>query len=1000
MRSLFATCCLVAALLLMSPIFAAAQTRATSGDVAGTVSDTTGAVVAGVQITAQHHETGVERSVQSRADGRYDLPSLPLGLYTIRAELSGFTPASVESVLVTLGSVTEVAIVLRPASVQVTVVVEAATRSDPQRIVVSNTITREQIEALPINGRNFLSFSKLTPTVSADRMPVQGSAATSGLSFSGQHGRSNNLTVDGLDNNDEVIGAVRATFSQEAVREFQVLANSYSAEFGRASGGVINIVTKSGTNTLSGTVFGYVRDDTLNAKEYFERVDPAGRSLNQQKAPFSQRQIGGTFGGPLVQNRSFFFGSYERLDVEANNFVNIDSTTPVLLPGRPASTAVDILRAAGFPIQTGHVPYDIWSNQFVVKLDHNFRAADSLVLRYNYGGGYNGNLESWGGLIAESRGAALDNRDHMFAASYSTIRGARLVNELRFQVAGRKQGIISLDPTCAGPCDDVDEGGPTVEVPGIASIGRQRTTPERRRNTRYQMLDTVSYQAGDHLWKAGVDLNFIDHRSASLPLQFGGRFIFAPLPAIPGLLPAPVTSIQAVALGLPAAYVQGYGNPNTEFLTSDLSLFLQDQWRLGPALTVNAGVRYQLQGRQDRVYNVAGLSSYRIPSDRNNVAPRLGASWSLDREMRTTVHGSYGIYYDNVISAITGVADIVNGSPNGLRTLVLRFPQSIAAWNTPARRLPEPTTPYPSLIVSVDPGLKTSYTHQVSAGVDRRLGNATVIAVNFVRVRGFNQLGTIDYNPLVASLGTGRRPEDVNGVPGTSASILQYSSYGQTWYRALTTTVSTRLGTRLQGQASYVLSKAEDNTSDFQSAFIPQDNGRGRDRANPKGLPVGFNPLSERGPSQQDQRHSVVVSGMAILPGAVQLSLIATASSGVPFNILAGTDLNGDGDGGTFPTDRARTDPARPESSVARNAGRLPSDATMDLRVSRQFRLTGDVTLEPLFEVFNLFDRANFTEVNGVFGTGSYPNNPLLTYGQFLRAASMRQAQVGLKLRF
>jgi hypothetical protein len=266
-------------------------------------------------------------------------------------------------------------------------------------------------------------------------------------------------------------------------------------------------------------------------------------------------------------------------------------------------------------------------------------------------------------------------------------------------------------------------------------------------------------------------------------------------------------------------------------------------------------------------------------------------------------------------------------------------------------------------------------------------------------VRGLNQIGTIDYNPVLPDLGLGRRPEDVGGVAGTSASILQYTSYAGTWYRGLTLSARKRFAASTQVQTSYVLSKSEDISADFQSAFLPQSNGRGRDPNNPLGLPIGFDPNAERGPSGQDQRHRLVISGWYEAPAGVQLSGIVTVASGVPFNILAGTDLNGDGDGGNFPSDRARETPADPSSSVERNAGRLPTEASVDLRVSWRFG-KNDVVVEPIFEVFNLFNRANFTDVNNVFGTGAYPSAPLPTYGQFVRAAAARQAQLGIRLTF
>jgi Carboxypeptidase regulatory-like domain len=972
------------------PWAAGAQAGATSADFSGVVRDISRAPVPSASVSIVNADTSLQRQATSDADGRFLVAAVPPGTYTVRAALAGFATETLEGVELRLGGSTTIEIILRPATVteEVSVVAEAPVIGSGQA-VIANVISERQIAELPTNGRNFLGFSLITPGVIADRMPLQGATATSGLSFGGQSARANNITVDGLDNNDDVTGSVRATFSQDAVREFQVLAGAYSAEFGKASGGVVNIVTKSGTNTLTGSLFGYLRDGRLNAKEHFERFDPAGHPIDQAKAPYSQKQGGGVLGGPIRKDRTFFFGSFERLDVKANNFVTIDAE------------AATLLADAGFPVTRGHVPYRVRSNQLAFKVDHAIAAGQMLTLRYSYADGFNGNTESWGGLFAESRGGALDSRDQILAGSLTSVLSPRVVNEFRAQVAVRTQHLLSLDPTCDGPCDGNDEGGPTVEIGGVANAGRLRSTPQVRDNARYQALDTLSYDAGPHRFKTGFDFSLVDHTRSSVPLHFGGRYIFAALPAIPGLLSTPVSSIEAFAMGVPAVYIQGYGNPDAPYVTSDLSLFFQDVWRPSPRLAVEMGLRYQKQFWPTHEFSAPGVGAYRIPPDSNNLAPRLGLTWDPAGNGRLSLHGSYGVYYDNGISGAIAVPSIINGSAAGVRTLVLRVPQSIAAWSSPGRRLPEPAAgTFPSLVTAIDPRLKTSYTHQASLGLERQLPGRTTLAVSFLFVRGFNQLAPLDYNPLVPALGKNRRPGDVGGVPGTSTSVVQFTSFGQTWYRGLTVSFGRRFGDRYQLLAGYVLSKAEDTSADFQLAFTPQDSGMGRDPNNPTGLPVGFDPLQERGPSLQDQRHRFVVSGYYEAPLGLHVSGILTIGSGVPYNILAGADLNGDGDAGNFPTDRARTNPADPSTSVGRNAGRLPAEATVDVRLSRTFHVAGRSSLEALIEAFNLFDNVNHTDVNNVFGTGSFPDHPLPTYGQFLRAGPPRQVQVALRVTF
>ena len=964
--------------------------------------DQSGAVLPAANVTTTNSETNESRSTITDATGRFTLPALPPGPYKVTAGLLDFTSQTQDLVL-QLGTQVELEFRLSLESiVQQVMVVASPPVVDRWQTALATVVTQQQINNLPINGRDFISFAVITPGATRDNTPQQGASATSGLTFAGQRGRSNNITVDGLDNNDITVGSVRATFSQEAVREFQVVANSYSAEFGRASGGVMNVITKSGTNTPSGNAFFFVRDSALNSKSYLERFTPAGESIDIDKAPFGQKQFGGTFGGPIQKDKTFLFSAFERVDIQTNNFVTIDDATPVLLFGRPIGTVAGVLRAAGFPVETGNVPYSVVSDQLLLKIDRNMAKNQQATFRYNYADGLNENIEPWGGLLARSRGAALENTDNMFAATYTAVPSSKVVNELRLQFARRDQTVNSLDPSCGGPCTAENQGGPTLEILGVATVGRQRFTPQPRVNDRFQVLDTMSLFRGKHQWKAGFDFNYVNHRLQALPLHFGGRYLFRSLPAIPGLLPAPIGGIQALALGLPGAYIQGYGNSSATYGYRDLSLFVQDDWHPTTKVVIKAGVRYQNQFWPDTPFRTPGVPNpYPVPRDNNNLGPRIAASWNPAGDSRTLVHAAYGIYYDNLITGAASVAYVVNGE-HGVRTLVTRFPETIAAWNAPGHRLPEAAGgTVPSLVISIDPGLRTSYADHLSAGFDRDLPGQIRLSANYILVRGFNQLGTIDYNPIVPALGAGRRPLDSAERAGTSASVLQYTSFAQTWYDGLTLSVAKRLTTEYQFLASYTLSRAEDNSTDFASTFLPQANGRGRDPANPTGLPIDFDPDSERGPSLQDQRHHLVLSGMYVAPFAINISAIIAVGSGRPYNILAGEDLNGDGDGGTIPgPDRARTDPFDPSTSVPRNSGSMPMQATIDVRVNKAMPISRRVRLEALFEVFNLFNRANFIDVNNVFGTGRYPISPLPGFGQFLQAAPPRQAQVALKINF
>ena len=996
---------LVALLVAVLPVTVRGQSGVTTAAISGVILDQTRAVLPGARVTIVNRATNLGRMVTAGGDGRFVAAALLPGVYSVVAEAPGFAPQTRDDIVLPLGSTIDLELTLALEAFALTVPVAASEPVvDPQRTAMSSLIARDQIENLPANGRDFISFALLTPGVTIDRTPQQGASATSGLTFLGQRARSNNIMVDGVDNNDTVNGGVRAIFSQEAVQEFQVLAGSYSAEFGNASGGVVNIITRSGTNEVAGNAFFFLRDDRLNAKEHFETRDPSGARIDRPKAPYGQKQFGFTVGGPVQRDRLFYFLSLERLDIDANNFVTVDDSRLISLGNQPIGTAAGVLRRAGFPVEIGNVPYTVETTQILGKLDRQFGGDRRLSVRFNSAANLNENIEPWGGQVARSRGAFVDSDDAMLAVSFTSLFSPTLLNELRVQTAYRDQSVMSLDPSCQGRCDREDEGGPTLEVIGVASVGRQRFTPAPRETLHYQVVNTMSRQGRRHSTKLGVDYSHINHMAGALPLHFGGRYIFAPLPAIPGLLPAPVSSIQALALGLPAAYVQGYGNAASGYAVGSLAVFAQDDWAIRPDLTVKLGLRYQTQFWPDIRYDVRGVSSYRLPSDHNNVAPRLAAAWHPGANRATTVHAVYGMFYDAQLTGLLGISDIVDGAAEGVRTLVLRFPASVAAWNAPNRRLPEPPGSYPSLVITMDPRLKTPYAHHTSVGISRQLPEGISIGAHLAYVKGRNQVGTLDYNPLVPELGMDRRPEDVVrggiAVPGTSASILQYTSFGETWYRGVTLSFAQRFTGRHQWGVSYTLSKVEDTSTDYQSAFLPQDTGKGRDPRNPFGLPLGFDPDSERGPSVQDQRHRFVANGAYALPYALQLSSIVTVGSGRPYTVLAGVDLNGDGNGGAFPPDRARHVANDAGSSLARNSETLPIQATVDLRVSRRFRLTGRANLDAIVEIFNLLNRTNFTEINNIFGIGAFPVQPLPTYGQFEKAGPPLQAQLAVKVSF
>ena len=1008
------------ALTLALPVSVLGQSRLTGADLDGTVVDESGGALLGASVSVRNVDTNLTRTASTDARGRYTAAALAPGRYRISVSIKGFGTQTRDGVVLLLGqsATVDFKLKLSGGAEELTVSGEAPV-VEISHTEVSSVVNSSQIDNLPINGRNFMSFTIITPGVTNDRTPQQGASATSGLSFAGQRARSNNIMVDGLDNNDQVVGAVRALFGQEAIREFQVLTNSYSAEFGKASGGVVNIVTKSGTNELHGNAFFYFRDDGLNAKSHFEKADIFGNPVNLEKAPFSQQQWGATLGGPIRKDKTFFFLSFEKTDTDASNLVTIQPEAAALLNGY------------GFPVELGNVPYASRATEFFAKVDHHWNANHTFVLRGSVADIDNENIEPFGGSVARSRGAIQQRNDWSLSAAETDVIGSKWINELRVQYAPQDQKINSLDPRCSGPCAGEDVGGPTLEITGVASVGRQRFTPNLRKNRRIQVLETLSYVAGSHHLKAGLEFNDIKATVGTLPLHFGGRYIFSAIPAL-----GVPTALEALRRGLPSAYVQGYGNSSYVYPVRDLSFFIQDEWKVG-RLVVKPGVRYQRQfwsGLADYdVSDVAGTRlRYPFPEDGNNFAPRLALAYDLTNDGKTSLHGSYGMFFDNTLGTVPGVTQILTGAQTGVRTLVATLGQSCAgtpcsvlAWNSPGRRIASEQVArgffggsYPTLAFGADPSLETPYAHQAAVGVDRALTKNLALNVNFVYARGFEQVGTVDYNPaLPARLGAARRPNDApcsanpaapcvnGGIPGTSASVLQYTSFGETKYKGLTASLNKRFSNKHQFLVSYTLSKAEDNSTDFQSNFIPQDNGFGRNPSDKLGLPLGFDPSTESGPATHDQRHRFVLSGLYELPADIRVSAIFTAASGRPYTPLAGFDFNADGNGGAFPPDRARRNPADASSSVGRNSETTSSYVNLDLRLSKRFRFGKSGGIELLVDVFNALNRANFFENTNqssftIFGTGAFPGSPLPTYGKYTETLAPRQIQLAAKLSF
>lgn len=972
-------CFVIVWLLSATPGYA--QSGATTGSITGRIRDASGAVIPGTEVTCLQVATGVERTVQSRDDGTYEFLNLPPGDYELRATATGFEDKR-QTVRLSLGTTALVVITLATAGTTDVIEVVADARNAAES---ATNVRQSEIPALPINRRDFLQFAVTAARTVPDNLPDQGATATSGLSFNAQSPRLNNLTIDGLDNNDATSGSVRSTFSQEAVREFQVVSDGYSAEFGRALGGVINIVTKSGDNDFRGSLFGFFRNAAMSARE----------SLTPSKPPFEQYQYGLTAGGPLRRNRAFFFAAGERLNIKQNTVVTIS----------------DAVRAAalrnGFRFETGSIPFSTGGSTALLRGDWQATPADSLTVRYNYGGQVNTAFEPFGGLTAGTFTGEQRLNDHNLAVNNTFVGQRALVIESRFLYSTRIQDIGSVDP------------GPRIAVnapEGQVIFGKSLVLPQFRDTQTYQFFTSVGLVRGRHQLKFGGDVLRVDSRQRQ-PASEGGQANFSavsltalggppgapPLSALQAFDPTLRTPEQRAALafiganlpgrfpGFPALplealpitndYRQGFLDPQpTPIPQTSLSLFALDDLTLRDNLRLNLGVRYDLTRARS------------TPENNGFVSPRAALVWRAHEKL--TVRSGYGVFVaGNLTFPIFTIV------PPTRRTLVLPFPFSILPFTQPNRQLP-PSGDFPFGIRPVPQfglefqfarRLPTSYTQQAGLILESQVGN-TVLSAAYNYVRGNRILSLRNINPVVRP---GADPLDsvINGrLDPTRGTVNEYAAAYDSYYHGVTFGVERRVG-RLTGRASYTLSKAIDNYVDFRTSL--------QEFAQPLDV------RNERALSIQDARHRLVAAVVWRLDYAKRLplrdyavSFIFTAVSGRPWNLLAGVDLNRNGDANDRP------------AGLGRNVGVTPAFYNLDARLTRRFVNRERLKIEGVAEVFNLFNRTNVREFGRTFPPVNPPLNTqfnlpprsggrfIVTRDRYRRAFPPRQFQLGFRITF
>jgi hypothetical protein len=1045
--------CLFAALVSMLPAAAAAQ--GTTGSISGTITDEQGAVLPGVTILIVRTDTGADRAQVSDEHGRYRALDLPPGPYQIRAEISGFSTTIRDQLTVAIGKDLLVDIVMKVGGVQeqVTVVGETSAVSIGST-TAGGVVTTTQIAELPLNGRSFLQLATLQPGVITSRgtgKDFTGGFSSTQLSIGGARPEQTGFLMDGTniaDVSDKAPSSLSGVLlGVDTVQEFNVQTHGYNAEFGRAAGGVMSTVTKSGTNRIHGTAFEFHRDDALDSKNFFAKGDAP---------PFKRDQFGGTLGGPIVANKLFYFGSYEQLrdrnsvtqfarlpDANAHNgFVPVNGVLTNVGVNSTVKPYLDLL----FPIPNGqsfgdgtaelvHSELDPTDEHFgVTKFDYILGRRDQLMVRWSRDDSKE-KISQAHPLFNEHTTAYT----RYFTAQDQHLFTSNVMNQVRF-AANRTNRTDDLLP------DGISGGIPqalyfstdphfgAIDITGVSTAGSTATTPVNYTQDIFQVSDTMTWNKGGHVIKAGADLQNYHFDGFSYS-RYGGTFRFRNVQEFLTLRRSATAQADRFTGNLPGT------DTNRQMRQWYNAFFVQDSWRAANTLTVDYGLRYdyvtdpkELRGKVAGLVHFDDLNTtangvtpgtpmFKNPSY-NSFAPRVGLAWNPLGDKKSTIKAGYGTFYQPLTTSF-------------YRGTAFRIYPYFAGVD-----IRQPTVFGPALIpvlqAGVDPATvqkrsefiaydeKQPYTDQWHVHFDRDLGHNATAEVGYIGSRGHNLPFYGDPNTTPSQY--------VNGVktlvPGAT---LRFPAWGRirtrinaahSTYEGATASLTKRYADNWQAQVSYTFGNSHDNWSGGQIGSSDFDNGAGS-------ATDWWDPNYEWGPSSFDIRHTVVVNATYVFPffqsktGLVagllkdwQIGGVAQFSSGIPFTPLENYDQVGDGQSDTglqkpnvtgtvsYPGTAAMWfDPSAfsvPGAGVFGNAGRNslrgPNLKVADLSLFKNQRF-GRYQAQFRLEAFNAFNTVNLALPDFFIFNAGGVRNP--TAGRITSTSTpARQLQLGVKFLF
>lgn len=1010
--------------------------QVTAGSISGYVHDPGARVVAGAQVSIKSSDRGITRDVRTDASGFYSAADLPPSDYEVRVSSEGFEPASAPA-RVPVNTRVRLDLVLRLPTQRVDLeVAAAAPMVASESSELGAVLDQPRIELLPLNRRDFLQLALLVPGVLP---PVQDSELSTRGRFAmhanGGREEFNNFLLDGVDNNDQYQNTYALQPSVDSIQEFKIATNSYSAEYGRSAAGQVNVITRSGVNQWHGAAYEYLRNRVLDARNFFD---------GPQKPKFVRNQFGGSVGGPVWKDRSFFFANFDGLR-ERRGLTRL-ATVPTLeqRSGDLSSLGRPIIDPfAQRPFAGGVIPAERISpvarrvlelfprpdrpgvsgnylaqpvqrdsvSQFHGRLDQRLSARDQLTLRYS-----RGTQDLFEPYTEESTdipgfGDFVENSGHNAMVHYQRTISPRTIQSLRLGFNRTVRGVrpqnfaTNVGELWGVPWLNVrprDFGYPLVNVAGFSQVGDVAQLPIGRVTNTFQIVEGLALVRGGHTLRTGGEVRHV-RLNGFLDYFARGSLTFS------GVISG--TGLSDLLLGFPSFGLQSqFDNPQHLRATS-FNAYLQDDWKVRPSFTLSLGVRYEYDtppvDAADRmaVFNPAalrivnvgtnGISRSGLRPDKNNFAPRVGFAWSP--ATHTVLRGGYGLYYD------AGML-VVNSSfyfnppyfnfriffPTQTSLISLNNPFPSQGGITPA---PSPNT--------LSPDFATAYMQHWSFNVQRQAGRATVLSLAYAGSKGTHLVRARDLNQPRPAPGPvqARRPLPQFG------GIYFIDSGANSNFHSLQASVDRRLARRFSVLAAYTWSKSIDDTSGFLSTRadrnFPQDS---------------MNVRAERAASSFDMTHRLTAAYVYLLPRGFEFRGITTAQSGQAFTPLLRFDNSNTGNtGGIFGNDRPdvlrdpRLDHPGPDrwfdtaafrvpppfqfGNAGRNILRGPGAVTFDVALAKRFLLTERLALTADAQVFNLFNRTQFDLPE------RYADEPA-TFGRVFSARSPRQMQFALRLSF